>query len=191
MKQSAVIGSLAGVALAVLASRAEAFVIVVGNSKAHECFLAAKAAVNFDSGIATCDEALKDRDLTIHDLAATYINRGVLKNDKGSYDDALTDYEQGIRLDPTLGDAYVDRGAALIRMQRYDDAITEINHGMELGMSYPHIGFYNRAVAEELKGQYKESYYDFKHVLELEPNFTMASEQLMNLTATTVKKPAS
>jgi len=73
MKQSAVIGSLAGVALAVLASRAEAFVIVVGNSKAHECFLAAKAAVNFDSGIATCDEALP-RKRSILDSAPALIS---------------------------------------------------------------------------------------------------------------------
>ena len=183
-------GLLLGAAFAI--SPASAFVAVVGNTLGHECFLAAKAGVNLDDGLATCNAALEDGALTLHDRAATYINRGVLKHDKGLYEEALADYETGIQVLPDLGDAYVDRGAALIRMERYDDALADINKGIMLGMSYPHIGYYNRAVAEELKGQYKESYFDFKKVLELDPHFQQATDQLKNFTVTTVKKsPAS
>ncbi len=191
MKFSAwMVGAAIGAAL-LAAAPANAFVVVMGNSLAHDCFIAAKARVNLDEGLATCNAALTDSALTHHDRAATFINRGAVKQDKGLYESAMVDFEAGIALEPTLGDAYVDRGAALIRLQRYDDAIADINHGMELGMSYPHIGYYDRAVAEELKGQYKESYFDFKHVLELEPNFTMASDQLKNFIVTTVKTPAT
>ena len=72
-------------------------------------------------------------------------------------------------------------------MKRYDEALADISKGIELGMSYPDIGYFNRGVAEELTGQFKASYYDFKHVLELEPNFTRASDQLKNFTVTVVK----
>jgi tetratricopeptide (TPR) repeat protein len=51
-------------------------------------------------------------------------------------------------------------------------------------MSYPHIGYYDRAVAEQMLGRYKEAYYDYKKVLELEPNFVMASERLKDFVVT-------
>jgi len=191
MKLSAWMGGAVIGAALLAAAPADAFVVVMGNSLAHDCFLLAKARVNTEEGLATCDSALTDSALTRHDRAATFVNRGAIKQDRGYYESAMGDFEAGIALEPDLGDAYVDRGAALIRLQRYDDAIADINHGMQLGTSYPHIGYYDRAVAEELKGQYKEAYYDFKHVLELEPNFTMASDQLKNFVVTTVKTPAT
>jgi len=190
MKQRAWIAAIFSTAI-LAATPAGAFVVVVGNTLAHDCFMAAKAGVNVEQGLATCTSALEDGALTTHDRAATYNNRGVIKYNKGLYDSAMQDYETGIKLQPDMGDAYVDRGAALIRMNRYDDAIADINKGMTMGMSYPHIGYYNRAVAEQLKGQFKEAYFDYKKVLELEPNFTLASEQLKNFIVTPVKKTSS
>lgn len=173
------------------AAPAQAFVSVIGNALGRDCFLAAKAGVHLDEALNTCNAALEDGTLTLHDRAATYINRGVIKNAKGQYQASMDDYERGIAILPDLGDAYVDRAAALIRMQRYDEAIADTNKGMALGLSFEPIGYYNRAVAEELKGQYKESYYDFKKVLELDPHFQLAEDQLKNFTVTTVKRPAS
>jgi tetratricopeptide (TPR) repeat protein len=57
-------------------------------------------------------------------------------------------------------------------------------------MGYPHIGYYDRAVAEQMLGRYKEAYYDYKKVLELEPNFTMASERLKDFVVTRVPAKA-
>jgi tetratricopeptide (TPR) repeat protein len=172
----ALIGGLAAAALT--ASQANAYVQVVGNGKAHDCFIYAKAGLDPDAGITLCTEALNEEYLSAHDRAGTMINRGVMESSKGQLDDAMADYEASIKIDPTLGDAYVNRGAALISQKRYADALVDINKGIALGVSYPHLGYYNRAVAEELLGQYRESYYDYKHVLELEPNFTKASDEL-------------
>ena len=180
--------------LGLLSLPANAFVVVVGNSLGHDCFMAAKASVvggNVDDGLATCTVALTDGGLTTHDRAATFINRGVLRHAKGLYDAAMEDYQDGINIMPDLGDAYVDRAAALIWMKRYDEAIVDVNKGIALGLSYPHLGYYNRAVAEELKGDFKASYFDFKKVLELEPTFQQATDQLKNFTVTTVKRPAT
>jgi hypothetical protein len=74
----------------------------------------------------------------------------------------------------------------LIKQRRYNDAIAEINKGLDLGMSFPHIGYYDRAIAEEMMGSYKESYYDFKKVLEIEPNYAPATERLKDFVVTTV-----
>src|SRR6185437_11216598 len=60
------------------------------------------------------------------------------------------------------------------------------NKGIELGVSFPHIGYYDRAVAYQLLGRYKEAYYDYKKVLEIEPNFTQASDRLKDFVVTRV-----
>jgi tetratricopeptide (TPR) repeat protein len=175
---------LAGIA------QASAVVVVIGSSIAHSCFVAAKTGANAVDGIAMCSEALKEEGLSPHDEAGTHVNRGVLENILGQQDNALSDFNQALSIYP-LGDAYIDRGATLISLSRYDEAMADINKGIDLGPSYPHIGYYNRAVAEELMGRWKESYYDFKHVLELEPNFTKASDQLKNFIVTTTKSAPS
>jgi tetratricopeptide (TPR) repeat protein len=178
------------------AGSAQAAVIVLGSPKSQECFMAAKAVAqlgnrDIDSGLAVCDQALSEGGLDAHDSAGTHINRGVLYATKGSHDLAMADYQEGIRLAPNLGDAYVDRGAALIFLKRYDEAMADINKGIDLGLSYPYTGYYNRAVAEFFKGQYKESYFDYKRVLEIAPDFKPAQDQLKNFIVTTVPAKGS
>ena len=51
-------------------------------------------------------------------------------------------------------------------------------------MSFAHIGYYNRAVAEQILGRFKEAYYDYKKALEIEPNFRLAGERLKDFTVT-------
>lgn len=181
--------------LMAVAVPAQAQVVVsIGNSVAHACFLAAKA-VNFTvhrtdlmGGVAICDQALQLEPLTTIDRAATYDNRGVINDVMDRTDEAIADFNRSIALSE-LGDAYVNRGSALIKKKQYDKALTDINKGMGLGMSYPYIGYYDRAVAEELMGQYRDAYYDYKHVVELEPNFAAASERLKDFTV--IQTPAS
>jgi tetratricopeptide (TPR) repeat protein len=74
----------------------------------------------------------------------------------------------------------------MIKKRQYVEALDHINKGLELGMGFPHIGYYDRAVAEQMMGRYKEAYYDYKKVLELEPDYTQASERLKDFTVTRV-----
>jgi len=157
---------------------------------AHDCFIAAKSGVNLRAGIAVCNMALAEEMLSARARAGTYINRAVMKSALGQTDDAMTDYNSGLSLDPELGDGYVDRGAALITLKRYDEAIADINKGIALGQSYEHVGYYNRGVAEFFLGQVSQSYYDFKKASEIAPEFTPAREQLKNFVVTRVRVPA-
>jgi tetratricopeptide (TPR) repeat protein len=180
---------LLGAALLLIPAHARALVEVVGTGLARDCFLMAKAGNDPRSGIATCDEALHEAALSPQQRAGTYINRGVMKAALSRIDDAMRDYNQGIIIKPDLGDGYVDRGAALIHLKRYDEAMDDINKGIALGLSYEHVGYYNRGVAEFYMGRIKESYYDYKKALEIAPDFTPATEQLKNFVVTRV--PAS
>jgi tetratricopeptide (TPR) repeat protein len=190
MKHPTLFATLAGCSFSLMLP-AQAAVMVMGTGNAHDCFDAAKSGIDPHGGLAVCNAALTDDALSANNMAATYINRGVIEIALHQNEDAMEDYNHGIAIRPDLGDAYIDRGAAYIFLKRYDDAMTDINKGIDLGASYPYMGYYNRGVAEELTGHYKEAYYDFKHVLELEPSFTKASDELKYFTVTTVKKPAT
>jgi len=160
-----------------------------GSGLAHDCFIIAKTGRDPRGGIDTCGLALREEMLTIKDRAATYDNRGVMLDQLGQDAAALEDFNAAIRLNPQLGDSYVNLGSMLIKQKRLDDALVQIDKGLALGMSFPHIGYYDRAVAEQLMGRYREAYYDYKKVLELEPDFTQASERLKDFTV--VRKPSS
>ncbi len=173
--------------LAIAASEAHAQSIVSwGVGLAHDCFVSAKTGRDLRGGVDVCNEALKREKLNQKDLAATYDNRGVMLDALGQVAEAERDFNTSISLQPTLGDPYVNLGSVLIKRRDYQAALDHINKGLELGMSFPHIGYYDRAIAEQLMGRYKEAYYDYKKVLELEPNYTAASERLKDFVVTRV-----
>jgi tetratricopeptide (TPR) repeat protein len=161
-------------------------VITVGSGMAHECYLHAKAGVNLQDGLQVCNGALDHDVLGRKDRAGTFDNRGVILDMLGHTEQAAADFNSAISLDPALGDPYVNVGAMLIKKGQHQEALDQINKGIELGMAFPHIGYYDRAVAEQMLGRYKEAYYDYKKVLELEPNFAMASERLKDFVVTRV-----
>ena len=183
---------LAAGLVAAAASANAQVVITMGNGMAHDCYMHAKAATQLREGVGICDLALMQEALTKRDRAGTYDNRGVMHDMLGHTEDAARDFNAAITLDPDLGDPYVNLGAMLIKKGQHQEALDQINKGMDLGMAFPHIGYYDRAIAEQMLGRYKDAYYDYKKVLELEPNFAMASERLKDfvVTRTPAKAPS-
>jgi tetratricopeptide (TPR) repeat protein len=180
---------LAAAALIPKAAHAQT-IVSMGKGYAHDCFTYAKAGVDPYDGIEVCNQAIERESLTIKDRAATYDNRGVMLDLLGRTEKAAADFRQAMALDPSLGDPHINLGSVLIKEKRYDDALVSINKGIDLGVSFPHIGYYDRAVAYQLMGRYKEAYYDYKKVLEIEPNFIQASERLKDFTVTRVPAKA-
>jgi lipoprotein NlpI len=183
--------ALTGMMLAavMVAPAAAQTVVSHGAGLAHDCFIYAKIGRDPRSGVETCNQAFKQELLNRKDQAATHDNRGVMLDQMGKTDLAEADFNQAIALQPDLGDPYVNLGSMLIKKRQYAAALVSIDKGLEQGMSFPHIGYYDRALAEELMGRYPEAYHDFKKVLELEPHYEQAEERLKDFTV--VKKPAA
>jgi tetratricopeptide (TPR) repeat protein len=180
---------LAAAGMAALATGTNAQTIVSrGVGLSHDCYIYAKAGTDPHSGVETCNQSLKHEVLTIKDQAATYDNRGVMLDALGRIDEAADDFNTAMRLDPKLGDPYINLGSMLIKKQQYEAALEHINKGLDLGMSFPHVGYYDRAIAEQMMGRYKEAYYDYKKVLELVPDYQAATERLKDFTVTTVPR---
>jgi len=161
---------------------------LVAGSYARACADQAQLAENSlpvaTNAIKICNQALTDEFLITADLAATYVNRGVIA--LGSTPaDAERDFRRAIALAPTAGDAYVDLGASEIGQNRFDEAIADIDHGMRLTMREAEKAYFNRAVAEDDKGNETAAYRDFRTALALRPGWPQAVAELARFTVVT------
>ena len=179
---------LLGAGLMLAGTAAAQTIVTRGEGLSHDCFIFAKLAKDPRAGVETCNLAISQEAMNLKDRAATYDNRGILLDLLGRTDQAAEDFNRSISLDPGLGDPYVNLGSMLIKQRQYAESLEKINKGLDLGVSFPHIGYYDRAVAEEMMGRYKEAYYDYKKVLEIEPDYTEATERLKDFTV--IRTPA-
>lgn len=177
MRRTAILAAIAGLATA-LALPANAAITVMGTGLSQACFRAAEYHGNPATGIKDCTQALDQETLVSDDLAATYVNRGILRSRNNEPYSALKDYNTGLHIKPNLPEAYVDRGAVYIVLNRYQEAIDDINKGIKLGTDRPHIAYYDRAIAYKSLGKYREAYQDLRHAVELAPDFDLAIDQL-------------
>jgi tetratricopeptide (TPR) repeat protein len=161
-----------------VASHAQAAVTVLGNGVAHSCYQFAEFGGNPTDGISTCSFALQQVAMSVKDRAATYVNRGILRGRADDTQGALADYNQGLALDSGLGEGYVDRGAIMIVVRRYDDAVADFDKGISLGANRPQIAYYDRAIADEALGNIRAAYEDYKKAAEIQPDFSLATQQL-------------
>jgi len=173
--QLAISAALAAMAFS---SHTQAAVTVLGNGLGASCYQAAEFGIDPKSSIQTCTLAIEQEPLSLTDRAATYVNRGILRSQVGDQDGALADYNHGISMDANHGEGYIDRGATYIVLQRYDDALNDLNKGIAMGAHKPHIAYYDRAIVDEAMGNIRAAYQDYKKAVELQPDFSLASEQL-------------
>jgi len=151
---------------------------------AEQARLAAEGAAVASDAILNCNKALTDELLVPADLAATHVNRGVLYLENApAY--AERDFRSAIALVPVSGDAYVDLGASEIAQSRYDSAILDIDRGMRLAMKEPAKAYFDRALAEDDKGDETAAYLDFRTALQLRPGWPQAVAELARFTVTT------
>jgi superkiller protein 3 len=78
---------------------------------------------------------------------------------------------------PLSPDLYVDFAAAYFHTQHYDDAIGVVEDGLALDPSIPELYHYS-GLAKRALAQFGDAIVDFKHALELDPEFTSARIEL-------------
>ena len=151
---------------------------VINEGAARNCFVDASAGTASSNDIATCTTALDSSDLTVEDRAATYINRGILKEKLSDLQGALSDFDQGVTIRPDLADAYLNRGAVLIKLARYSEANADLDKAVALASLNLHVLYYNRGQAREHVGDFSGACADYKLALSLQPNYAPAREKL-------------
>lgn len=154
------------------ASPATAAITVLGNSSARLCYEAAEARSNPSlNAIRTCDEAMRAEALSDYDRVATLVNRGILKARLGNVDDAIVDYDAALERDPGEAEAYLNKGFALLRTDAVQQARPMFDSALAKKTRRPELAYYGRAVANELTGQVRAAYEDYRQASLLNPKW--------------------
>ncbi len=106
-------------------------------------------------------------------IPQAYINRGIILATEKKYDEALTDYNKAIQLEPKFSKAYNNRGGLMRTLNKYDDAISDFNKAIELQPDYVKA-YNNRGLLMNITKRYDEAIKDYSKAIELKPNFAEA-----------------
>lgn len=171
---------LTGVAVAgLLATPASAGVQVVGSSVGYSCFQAAETSNDSKDALVNCDFAIKSGLLSYRDTVATFVNRGIVKINRESYQEAIRDFDRAIAMDPNQAESYLNKGSALLRMGASPSlAVPLMTEALERNTRRPELAYYGRAIAHELAGDVQSAYYDYKRAQEAAPHWKDPAEEL-------------
>lgn len=141
----------------------------------------------YDQSVVAFTKAIE---LNYDPLALPYNNRGNVYKEIGNYQQAFTDYNKAIELDPEFAYAYANRGNVYLDIGHYLQAVADYNKVMELdpkdgdaynnrGIAYHNIGFYLPAIADydkaiELNPKRADAYFNRGYVYEDLGNYQQA-----------------
>ncbi|MCY3743564.1 MAG: tetratricopeptide repeat protein [Candidatus Poribacteria bacterium] len=105
--------------------------------------------------------------------AETYFYRGNEKYSMRSYEDAITAYNEAIRLQPDFANAYVNRGLAKEKLGQHESAIMDYSSAIKID---PNLSgaYNNRGSAQRKLGQYFLALEDLSTAIQLDPRYVKA-----------------
>lgn len=174
------------------AAPSQAAVIVLNGGMGQFCYQMTKATVEGGDlltlqmtgsliGIPVlqvCTMAITANDLTGHELAGTYNNRGVLYFMDQKFNEAVADFEKARSLDPEIPEVHVNYGASMVALKRWAEGVASLSKGIEMQPQEAEKAYYNRAIAQEELGKVKEAYYDYLKAAEIKPDWDQPKMQL-------------
>jgi tetratricopeptide (TPR) repeat protein len=110
---------------------------------------------------------LKSRD------AEVFNNRGFTHCEIGQYEEAISEFNKAIEINPRLAQAYNNRGVAYLYKAQYDQAISDLSKAIEIDPLLAQA-YNNRGWAYIKKWQYDYAISDFNKTIEINPRFVEA-----------------
>ncbi|NNE36977.1 MAG: tetratricopeptide repeat protein [Gammaproteobacteria bacterium] len=159
--------------------------VITGNSYARGCYNAAGVAarIHYTSRkeIDQCDMALNYGAMSLRDRAATLTNRGLIYMALESYDEAIADYSNALKLKPEFGEIHVNIGNVYYLGKVFDKAIEEYTEAIELETTKIHIAHINRGMAYESLGDFDNAETDYRAAAALFPEAALPQVRLDQL----------
>jgi tetratricopeptide (TPR) repeat protein len=99
--------------------------------------------------------------------------RGTVYRDRGDLDQAISDCNKAIELDPECAEAYNSRGIAYVKKDNIDQAIADYNKAIALVPEYAEA-YNNRGAPYLKKGNFDQALADCNKAIELNPRYASA-----------------
>jgi tetratricopeptide (TPR) repeat protein len=124
------------------------------------------------------DLGLSTQELILHSirqlsLSIAYYNRGMSRLNKGEDKQALPDFDQSIRLNPSFVEAYANRGVSYANSGQLDRAIADYDEAIRLN---PYLAetYADRGVAHSAMGETQRAIEDYDRAIKLDPSLAEA-----------------
>lgn len=129
-----------------------------------------------DAGIRDCTAAIQSGRETTANLAGDYSNRAVYYHRKGLYQQAISDENKSISLDPNNAISYIVLGNLYNGVGQYDLAIANENRAIALnpGPDYLPAAYLDRGNAYVNKSQFDQAIADYDEAISINPNIADA-----------------
>ncbi len=114
--------------------------------------------------------------------AMAYYYRGAVRGRMGDFADAIRDYDESIRIDPTYSGAYTNRGAAFNELGDHDRAIRDLDEAIRLDPKDA-SAYGNRAFAYDKKGDLDRAIRDYDEAVRLDRSVMNLSNRANPLAA--------
>jgi len=103
----------------------------------------------------------------------SYINRGTVYVVLGKLDQALSDYNVAIEINPKIAVAYNNRGSAYAAMGKQDQAFSDFSKAIEIDPKNWNA-YNNRGIAYAAMGKQDQAFSDFNKAIEIDPKEVVA-----------------
>ena len=100
------------------------------------------------------------RNTSYSQTAEQFYDSGLEKLQNGVYEDAISDFNKAIEIDPNYGMAYTRRGAAKRRLKDYSGSIKDLNKAIELN-PYDTLAYSLRGISKDRLGDKNGACEDF------------------------------
>jgi tetratricopeptide (TPR) repeat protein len=165
------------------AANAHSISVLGNNADAAACFRAADSDMRRPDAVDICSAALRSTDLSRYDQMATLVNRGIVRFRIEDFDGAIADFDAAMEIEPNQPDAMINRGITMLASgEDIDSSLRFIDGGLARHPQRPWVGYYGRAVANELAGRDSAAYYDYRRALELQPRWDLPRQALARFT---------
>ena len=98
--------------------------------------------------------------------AAAHLAAGIAFQENGQSGEAIAEYDEAIRLDPTLANAFNDRGLNYLQLGQVERAIQDFDEAVRLQPQFA-VAYANRAQAYTFLGRDREAENDVDRAVEL------------------------
>ena len=162
----------------IAASPASATDITIGSSLASACYNSSMASIVPRFGMIECDRAIAEELMSDHDLAATHVNRGILKMRTGDLTGADNDFDTALQLHGADAEAMLNKGFLRLRQGQFQAALPYLDRSIEARTIRPALAHYARAVAYEELGDVRAAYADLVRARDADPKWATPQREL-------------
>jgi len=120
-----------------------------------------------------CTQAIQSGELNEVGQAVAYNNRGIGYADQEDYERAIRDYNQAIRLDPTLASAYNNRAYVHWKKKDYSRALLDYDQAIRLDEKFA-LAYNGRGNVYAAKNNYDRAILDYNQAIRLDSNNAVA-----------------